>query len=144
MISCTLMMIALVQLDTAAQVIDVPDKSKKHFFKKYPEAKNADWNNNVVNYTVKFLEGDFTYRAYYHMDGNWHYTEKYLLEMQLPAAVIEALSKSRYSSWNRESFAWIENNKGIISWRIEIKKGIEKRSIFFNKEGKELKSSVTL
>jgi hypothetical protein len=52
-----------------AQVVDIPNKSKEHFFKKYPDAKNADWNNNAVSYAVKFNMGSDTYRAYYHMDG---------------------------------------------------------------------------
>jgi hypothetical protein len=137
-------MTMFLHLSVNAQVIDVPKKAKEHFFKKYPDAKNADWNNNVVNYTVKFLQGESTFRAYYYINGNWHYTEKYLIENQLPPAVAESFAKSRYAEWTKDSFAWIENNKNISSWRIEVKKGIEKKSIFFDKNGKELKSSPTL
>jgi len=127
-----------------AQVIDVPKKAKEHFFKKYPDAKNADWNNNVVNYAVKFLLNGTTSRAYYNLDGTWDYTETYLEESQLPETVKDSFSKSRYSGWNKENFASVENNKGKTSYRIVIKKGIEKKTIFFDKDGKEVKSSRTL
>lgn len=127
-----------------AQVVDVPKKAKEHFFKKYPDAKNADWNNNVVSYAVKFQNNNQTNRAYYHMDGSWDYTETYLEESQLPAAVKESFSKSRFSDWKKEAFALVENNKGKIKYRIEVQKGIEKMSVFYNSKGKEVKSSMSL
>jgi hypothetical protein len=127
-----------------AQVVDVPKKAKDHFFKKYPDAKNADWNNNVVSYAVKFENNKQTSRAYYHMDGNWHYTETYLEEAQLPVAVKESFSKSRFADWKKEAFAKVESNKGKISYRIEVQKGIEKKSVFYNSKGKEVKSSVSI
>jgi hypothetical protein len=131
-------------MSAEAQVIDVPKKAKEHFFKKYPDAKNADWNNNVANYAVKFLLNGTTSRAYYNLDGTWDYTETYLEESQLPETVKDSFSKSRYAGWNKENFASVENNKGKTSYRIVIKKGIEKKTIFFDKNGKEVKSSRTL
>jgi Putative beta-lactamase-inhibitor-like, PepSY-like len=127
-----------------AQVVDVPKKAKDHFFKKYPDAKNADWNNNAVSYAVKFQLNNHTNRAYYHMDGRWDYTDTYLEESELPEAVKESLSKSRFSDWKKEAFALVENNKGKKSYRIEVQKGIEKKSVFYNSDGKEVKSSVSL
>lgn len=122
-----------------AQVVDVPNKAKEHFFKKYPDAKNADWNNNVVSYAVKFNKGSNTYRAYYHMDGNWDYTEEYLEVSQVPAAVKESFSKSRYADWKVNSYNAIESNKGKKSYQIQVEKGIEKTAIYFDKNGKEIK-----
>lgn len=127
-----------------AQVVDVPKKAKDHFFKKYPDAKNADWNNNVVSYAVKFQHNGHTNRAYYHMDGRWDYTESYIEESELPAAVKESFAKSRFSDWKKESFAQVENNKGKKTYRIEAQKGIEKKSVFYNNNGKEVKSSSSL
>ena len=127
-----------------AQVVDVPGKAKEHFFKKYPDAKNADWNNNVVSYAVKFIINNDTYRAYYHMDGNWYYTEKYLEQSQLPVTVTESFSKSRYADWKVKSYSWIENNKGKQTYRLEVEKGIEQKAIFFDKNGKEVKSSKAI
>ncbi len=127
-----------------AQVVDVPKKAKEHFFKKYPDAKDADWNNNVVNYAVKFQYNSHTNRAYYKMDGKWDYTESYIEESELPAIVKESFSKSRFSDWKKESFAQVENNKGKKTYRIQVQKGIEKKSVFYNDNGKEVKSSASL
>jgi hypothetical protein len=127
-----------------AQVINVPEKSKDHFFKKYPDAKNADWNNNVASYAVKFQLNNETCRAYYHMDGTWDYTEKYLEESQLPSVVKESFSKSRYADWKKHAFSWIEKNSGVKTYRIEVEKGIEKNSIYFDKNGKEVKASKAI
>jgi hypothetical protein len=127
-----------------AQVVDVPGNAKDHFFKKYPDAKNADWNNNVVSYSVKFELNKETCRAYYHMDGNWDYTEKYMVQSQLPATVKDSFSKSRYADWKVKSCSGIENNKGKQSYRVEVEKGIERKAIFFDKNGKEVKSSKAM
>jgi hypothetical protein len=127
-----------------AQVVDIPNKSKEHFFKKYPDAKNADWNNNAVSYAVKFNMGSDTYRAYYHMDGTWDYTEKYMEMANLPQSVKDSYAKSRIADWKLESVAWVENNKGKKRYRIEASKGIEKKTIYYDKNGKEVKSSSGL
>jgi hypothetical protein len=131
-------------ISAEAQVVDVPGKAKDHFFKKYPDAKNADWNNNVVSYSVKFDLNNETCRAYYHMDGNWDYTEKYMEQSQLPATVKDSFSKCRYADWKVKSYSWIENNKGKQTYRVEVEKGIEQKAIFFDKNGKEVKSSKAI
>lgn len=127
-----------------AQVINVPNKSKEHFFKKYPDAKNADWNNNVANYAVKFQLSDTTSRAYYHINGNWNFTEYYLEESKIPETVKDSFKKSRFADLKTESFAWVENRKGKKAYRIDLRTGVEKRAIYFDKDGKEVKSSWKL
>ena len=127
-----------------AQVINVPKKSKNHFFKKYPDAKNADWNNNVANYAVKFQLSDTTARAYYHINGNWNFTEYYLEESKIPETVKDSFKKSRFADLTIDSYAWVENRKGKKAYRIDLRTGVEKRAIFFDKDGKEVKSSWRL
>lgn len=127
-----------------AQVINVPKKSKEHFFKKYPDAKNADWNNNVANYEVKFQISDTTARAYYNINGNWNFTEYYMEESQIPETVKDSFKKSRFADLTKEAFAYVENSKGKKAYRIDLRTGVEKRAIFFDKDGKEVKSSWKL
>jgi len=127
-----------------AQVINVPNKSKNHFFKKYPDAKNADWNNNVANYEVKFQISDTTARAYYNINGNWNFTEYYMEESQIPETVKDSFKKSRFADLTKEAFAYVENRKGKKAYRIDLRTGVEKRAIFFDKNGKEVKSSWRL
>lgn len=127
-----------------AQVISIPDKSEKHFAKKYAGAENADWTNNVVNYTCKFKYKGQDLRAYYHMDGTWDFTATYMEESNLPAAVRESVSKSRIADWNPKSAAKIDSHKGKSTYRVERKKGNEEVYIFYDAKGKEVKSTIKL
>lgn len=127
-----------------AQVVNIPPKSKEHFTKKYPGATNSDWHNNVATYTCRFQWNGGEYKSYYNMDGTWDYTVQYLNESDLPKAVQDAVAKSRIASWEPKSAAFVENNKGLKTYRVERKKGIEKKFIFFDASGKEVKSTVKI
>jgi hypothetical protein len=127
-----------------AQVINVPNKSEKHFSEKYPKAANVNWKNNVTDYSASFDQDNLKHKAHYHMDGVWDYTETFLTEDKFPADVKSALTKSRYSEWKILSADLVENNKGEKMYRYELKKGIEKKYIFFDKDGKEIKSKSTI
>jgi hypothetical protein len=129
---------------TTAQVINVPEKSKEHFAKKYPKVTTADWKNNVTNYTASFVSKKDSYKAVYRMDGTWDYTEKTISRESLPKAVNESYNKSRFENWDYLSTAYVENNNGEKLYRIEAKKGLDKRFIFYDKSGKEVKANQTL
>jgi hypothetical protein len=128
----------------SAQVINVPSKSQKHFGEKYPDAKNVEWSNNVAYYIAKFTVNDEKYRARYHINGNWDFTEKESELTKFPADVQSSLTKSRFSDWKVESAATVENKKKEHLYRIEVSKGIEKKYIFFDEHGKEIKSNMTI
>lgn len=132
-----------IYMSADAQVINIPKATKEHFAKKYPDAKEVDWHNNLANYEVKFRNKNGVHRAYYHMDGTWDFTETYIERSQVPSAVNSSLSKSRFSAWKNESCALIDNNKGQKLYRLEMKKGVEKTFIFYDKSGKEIKTSPT-
>jgi uncharacterized protein (DUF1684 family) len=127
-----------------AQVVSIPNKSEKHFAKKYPGATNLNWSNNVAEYTCKFKFNGREYKAFYHMDGNWNYTIMYMQESELPEAVKTSLANSRISDWKPKSCVAVENNKGKRSFRVEREKGIEEMFIFYDKNGKEVKSTYKL
>lgn len=127
-----------------AQVVSVPNKSEKHFAKKYPGATNINWSNNVVEYTCKFNFNSREYKAFYHMDGNWNYTIMYMEESELPEAVKTSLKNSRIADWKPKSCVAVENNKGKKTFRVEREKGIEEKFIFYDKNGKEVKSTAKL
>jgi hypothetical protein len=70
--------------------------------------------------------------------------EKYMELANLPQTVKDSYAKSRIADWKLESVAWVENNKGKKRYRIESSKGIEKKTIYYDKNGKEVKSSSGL
>jgi hypothetical protein len=139
----TLVLSMVVTIFAEAQVINIPKATKDHFAKKYPDAKEVDWHNNLANYEVKFRNSKGVHRAYYHMDGTWDFTETYIEASAVPAAVTASVTKSRFSDWKMESTSLVENNKGQKLYRLEMKKGIEKNFVFYDKRGKEIKTAVT-
>ena len=124
-----------------SQVVNIPDKTKTHFAEKYPEAKQVDWRNKAVNYVATFVLNNSKYSAWYHMDGVWDYTEETLEQSALPDNVKTALKNSRFSDWKVSSTAYIENNKGEKLYRVEVKKGIEKKYVFYDSAGKEIRTT---
>lgn len=135
---------SLAAIPAGAQVVSIPQKSKDHLAKKYPGATHTVWDNNVASYTCRFTWKNGEYKAFYHMDGTWDYSVHYLAETDLPKAVQEAVAKSRIADWKPKSAVKLENNKGEHFYRVERKKGIEIMYIFFDEQGKEKKSSLTI
>lgn len=127
-----------------SQVVNIPDKSKEHFAKKYPSVKNPNWDNSITYYMASFTMKKESYRAVYHMDGTWDYTEKKIDKKKLPTAVSGSFEKSRFADWEVRSYAFVENNDGQKLYRMEVKKGIEKKYVFYDKDGKEIKTTASI
>jgi hypothetical protein len=139
-----ILILQLCAMSLFSQVFKVPEKAKAHLEKKYPNNTQLDWNNNVVNYTATFNYNDKKHKAYYSVDGIWKYTEIPLADNELPTAVKSSIVKSRIADWEHIGNAYVVNHKGAKEYRIHRKKGLENLYVFFNKKGKEVRSSATL
>ena len=127
-----------------AQVVNIPDISKTSFSEKYPNATDVDWSNDVTAYKAKFTLDDKNYTAHYSIDGSWSYTENDLDLSEFPQEVQTSLKKSRFSDWKVLSSGYLENSKGQKLYRIQVKNGLEKQYVFYDSDGKEVKSNLTL
>jgi hypothetical protein len=126
----------------SAQVVNIPDKAKTHFASKYPGVKDAKWTNNVTNYTAEFKQKDVPVKATYNVDGSWNYTEAFIPNSKVPKSVKESFAKSKYKDWTVKSIVAVETSKGEKSFRVEASKGIEKKYIFYDKNGVTLKENI--
>jgi len=140
MVSC----LVLIGKSIQAQVVNIPDNAKEHFSKTYAGATEVDWSNNVTYYTAKFKKGDKVCRSHYKIDGTWNFTETYMTPEQLPAAVRASLAKSRFAKWDWESAAKIHNHDNQELYRVGVKKGIEKKNVFYDENGKEVKTNIQI
>lgn len=138
------MLCLLAAVSVHAQVVNVPGKAKEHFLKTYKDAKNETWSNNVTNYTVKFDNGTEVCRAHYDVDGTWSYTETLMALSQMPKAVQESLSKSRFADWKTIGITAVDNSKKQHLYRVEVSKGIQKQFVFYDESGKEVKSNIKI
>lgn len=54
-----------------AQVTSIPEQAKENFFKQYPDAKNVQWENDLVNVNVRFEQDSNKMNAEYNNKGIW-------------------------------------------------------------------------
>ena len=127
-----------------AQVVNIPDKAKNHFAKKYVGATDVERKNNVVNYTARFKLDSIEQSAHYSVDGESTYTDYPIGYETVPEEVKKSVTKSRFSDWTIESTGFVENSKNEKLYRVEFKSGINKRYVFYNANGKEVRSTATL
>ena len=59
-----------------AQITSIPELAKENFFKQYPDAKNVQWQNDVVNVNVRFEQDSNSLNAEYNNKGTWKWTLK--------------------------------------------------------------------
>lgn len=128
----------------SAQVVNIPDKAKNDFAKKYINATDVKWENKGSYYLCHFKDIGVASTAHYHMDGTWDFTEKELKEADMPAAVKDSFSKSAYRDWQVKYTAYVENTKGERLFRYELRKGAEKKFVFFDKDGKLIKTNASI
>src|SRR6185503_13737559 len=91
-----LLLLQLSYSQSQAQVTTVPEQAKTNFFRQYPDAKNIEWQNDVVNVNVRFDQDTNHMFAEYNNKGIWKRTLKDWSFEQLPADVKEGFSKSKY------------------------------------------------
>ena len=127
-----------------AQVFTVPKHAKTDFAQRFKNASDVKWTNNVSYCIAKFKENGEAATAYYHLDGYWDYTERMIDSSKVPSTVKESFSKSKYRDWSVKSLVYVENNKDINLYRYEVKKGIEKKYVFFDKDGKLIKENISI
>jgi hypothetical protein len=127
-----------------AQVVNIPDKAKTHFAQKYPNATEVDWSNKVSNYTAKFRMDNKPYEAHYSIDGDWDNTEHPIQKSDLPEVVSTSFSKNRFADWKLNSIDFVDDSKNASLYRFNLKKGIEKKYLYLDSTGKEVKATSGL
>jgi hypothetical protein len=128
-----------------AQVTSIPEQAKENFFKQYPEAKNVKWENNVVNVNVRFEVDSNQMNAEYSNKGIWKNTLKDWSYDKLPEDIKEGFKKSKYADREVTDVKVLYLPGYVIQYRLKTEKNdVEKKYLFFNTEGRLLRSSVTL
>ena len=103
-------------LNGIAQVTSVPEQAKENFFKQYPDAKNIQWQNDVVNVNVRFEVDDDKMNAEYNNKGIWKSTLKDWTFDKLTADVKEGFQKSKIRN------AFRKKERGCVWLLLLLKK----------------------
>jgi Putative beta-lactamase-inhibitor-like, PepSY-like len=130
---------------THAQIRKIPAEVTEAFKEKYPDTKNVEWKDKLSAFQVNYEMDDVKYVSRFSSKGAWLQTEKEIEEDALPAAVKDGYSKSKFTEWELKSVSRIESNNNDIQYRLFVRKsGVEKKYLYFDKDGKLVKDSITI
>ena len=128
-----------------AQVTSVPELAKENFFKQYPDAKNIQWQNDVVNVNVRFEQDSNSLNAEYNNKGIWKWTLKEWTFDKLTEEIKEGFSKSKFASRQVLDVKVLYLPGYVIQYRLKVEKNdIERKFLFFNTDGRLVRTTVAL
>ncbi len=115
---------------------DVPVNVKSSLEKNYA-IKNADWDNEGLNYEASFEQKGKETSVVFDHAGFILEIEIEIKKNELPGAVLETLKKD-YADFELEEAAKIES-KGVITYETEIEKGEQTFDLIFDALGKVIR-----
>ena len=128
-----------------AQVTSIPELAKENFFKQYPDAKNVQWQNDVVNVNARFEQDSNSLNAEYNNKGIWKWTLKEWTFDKLTTDIKEGFSKSKYASRQVLEVKVLYLPGYVIQYRLKVEKNdIERKFLFFNTDGRLVRTTVAL
>jgi hypothetical protein len=144
-LSILFFLFSVVGVKSFLQVTSIPGQAKENFFRQYPDAKNVKWENDVVNVNVKFEQDSNKLNAEYSNKGIWKSTLKEWDYDKLPGDVKEGFQKSKYADREVTDVKVLYLPGYVIQYRLKAEKNdVEKKYLFFNTQGRLLRSAVTL
>ncbi|MBN8789307.1 MAG: PepSY-like domain-containing protein [Terrimonas sp.] len=128
-----------------AQVRKIPAEVTNAFSEKYADAKNVEWKDKLSAFAATFeLNGD-KLEARFNKKGEWQGTEKELNADDLPSAVKDGFSKSKYTDWETKTVYEVELPDDKKEYKIHVaKSSVQKKILLFDADGKLLKDNLTL
>ena len=128
-----------------AQVTSIPIQAKENFFKQYPEATNVQWENDVVNVNARFEQDSNKMNAEYSNKGIWKRTLKDWTYDKLTVDVKDGFVKSKYAGMQMLDVKVLYLPGYVIQYRLKVEKNdVERKFLFFNTDGRLLRTTVAL
>ena len=128
-----------------AQFRKIPGVVTDSFKVKYPTAKGVSWRDKTTSFQASFKLGKDEYTAKYSSKGEWQQSEKKIKEEDIPAAVKDGLSKSKYADWKIGSVIHRDLPGNKVEYTIAVSNGtLSKRNLTFSSEGQLQRDAITL
>jgi hypothetical protein len=84
------------------------------------------------------------YQARFESNGKWIGADKKIPQEQLPAAVKDGLSKSKYADWQIGTVRCNYLPEGVIQYSMLVSKSdLQKKNLLFTSDGRLLKDNTT-
>jgi hypothetical protein len=145
---CLLVILALAAVafnSSSAQLRKVPAEVTEAFKAKYPNTKNVEWKDKITSFQANYEMDDVKYESKFSNKGEWLQTEKEVAQETLPAEVKDGYSKSKFTDWQLKSATWVQSKENGVQYRLFVRKNdIEKKYLYFDKDGKLVKDVITI
>ena len=140
-----LMILLVISSRGNAQVTSIPEQAKENFFKQYPDAKNVQWENDVVNVNARFEQDSSKMNAEYSNKGIWKRTLKDWDYDKLTTDVKDGFEKSKYAGNQVLDVKVLYLPGYVIQYRVKVaKNNVERKFLFFNTEGRLIRTTVAI
>ena len=128
-----------------AQIRKIPAEVTDAFKTRYPHAEKVAWKDNLTNFEAQFTLNGYQMNADFNSKGEWLDSEKKIKFEELPAAVQDGFSKSKYADWEKTDVVELDKNGDALQYRVSVKKSsVQKKYLFFDTIGKLLRDAITL
>jgi hypothetical protein len=131
----------------SAQFRSIPAIVTDSFKMKYPTAANVSWSDKVSNFQASFSLDKDKFVARFGNKGEWLGSTKKVTKDDIPAAVKDGLSKSKYAGaeWTIKSVVINYLPGNVTQYAIQVAKSdLQKKNLLFSSEGQLLKDNSTL
>lgn len=141
-----LMAVLFVGLYSCAQIRKTPASVSTAFEKQYPAVSKVQYEDNLFNVQVHFMSDSGKMVAKYDSEGKWKETERDFTYDSLPPDVKTGFEKSKFSAdWKVKQTTVIYMPGDEIRYRLRIEKNdVAKRYLFFDRNGRLIKDSMTI
>ena len=133
-------------ISSFAQIRKTPAAVATAFEKQYPNVSKIQYEDNLLNVQVHFVSDSGKMIAKYNSDGEWKETDREYNYDNLPADVKTGFDKSKYAAdWKVKETSMIYLPHNEIRYRVKVEKGdLQKKYLFFDRNGRLIKDSLTL
>ena len=122
--------------------IDVPQKVKYAFAKKFPKAKRVKWaKESDTEWEAEFKLKGTEYSANFLEDGSWQETEREINIKTIPVNIKNTL-ESEFSAYQIEEAAISETLNGSM-YEFELEKREEELEVVIGMNGKVIKNEIS-
>ncbi len=141
----TVLFVLAFSLQAQAQVTSIPEQAKENFFKQYPDAKNVKWENDLVNVNARFEQDSNKMNAEYNNKGIWKRTLKEWSYEKLTTDIKDGFTKSKYAGKQVLDVKVLYLPGYVIQYRLKVEKNnVENKFLFFNTEGRLIRTTVAI
>jgi len=128
-----------------AQLRKIPADVTDAFISRYPHAMHVEWKDKLHCFEAKFKLNGFTIIANFSSKGEWQASERELIFNQLPDEVKDGFLKSKYAERQKNTIYEVQELGKPLQYRISVQKSsLQKKTLYFDINGKLLKESIGL